>query len=144
MGHQPHHPFGHGRMEYISALIVAFLVMEVGFTFLKDAIAKIREPQELQFHLVSTCILILSVGVKLWLGMFNKKLGTKIDSKVMLATAEDSMGDVLATGFWATRISEITEDDLKNGENELQKITDEFVKKLDEVAAAKTKEIMEI
>lgn len=91
------HPFGHGRMEYISALVVAFLVMEVGFTFLKDAIAKIREPQELQFHLVSTCILILSVGVKLWLGMFNKKLGTKIDSKVMLATAEDSMGDVLAT-----------------------------------------------
>lgn len=91
------HPFGHGRMEYISALIVAFLVMEVGFTFLKDAIAKIREPQELQFHLVSTCILILSVGVKLWLGMFNKKLGTRIDSKVMLATAEDSMGDVLAT-----------------------------------------------
>ncbi len=91
------HPFGHGRMEYIAALIVAFLVMEVGFTFLKDAIGKIREPQEIKFHLISTCILILSVGVKLWLGMFNKKLGTKIDSKVMLATAEDSMGDVLAT-----------------------------------------------
>lgn len=97
------HPFGHGRMEYISALIVSFLVMEVGFTFLKDAIGKIREPQEIKFHLVSTCILILSVGVKLWLGMFNKKLGTKIDSKVMLATAEDSMGDVLATS--ATIIS---------------------------------------
>jgi len=97
------HPFGHGRMEYISALIVAFLVMEVGFTFLKDAIGKIREPQEIKFHLVSTCILILSVGVKLWLGMFNKKLGIKLDSKVMLATAEDSMGDVLATS--ATIIS---------------------------------------
>jgi len=97
------HPFGHGRMEYISALIVAFLVMEVGFTFLKDAIAKIREPQELKFHFISTCILILSVGVKLWLGMFNKKLGTRINSKVMLATAEDSMGDVLATS--ATIIS---------------------------------------
>jgi len=97
------HPFGHGRMEYISALIVAFLVMEVGFTFLKDAIGKIREPQEIKFHLISTCILILSVGVKLWLGMFNKKLGTKLDSKVMLATAEDSMGDVLATS--ATIIS---------------------------------------
>ena len=91
------HPFGHGRMEYVSALIVAFLVMEVGFSFLKDAISKIRHPQDLQFHLISTCILILSVGVKLWLGMFNKKLGTKLDSKVMLATAEDSMGDVLAT-----------------------------------------------
>ncbi len=97
------HPFGHGRMEYISALIVAFLVMEVGFTFLKDAIGKIRDPQEINFHLISVCILILSVGVKLWLGMFNKKLGTKLDSKVMLATAEDSMGDVLATS--ATIIS---------------------------------------
>lgn len=91
------HPFGHGRMEYIAALVVSFLVMEVGFSFMKDAISKIREPQELQFHLLSTCILTLSIGVKLWLGMFNKKLGTKINSKVMLATASDSMGDVIAT-----------------------------------------------
>ena len=91
------HPFGHGRMEYITALVVSFLVMEVGFSFMKDAISKIREPQELQFHLLSTCILTLSIGVKLWLGMFNKKLGTKINSKVMLATASDSMGDVIAT-----------------------------------------------
>ena len=44
------HPFGHGRIEYIAALIVAFLVMEVGFTFFKSAIAKIREPEELHFH----------------------------------------------------------------------------------------------
>ena len=91
------HPFGHGRMEYVSAFVVAFLVMEVGFTFLKDAIGKIRNPEELQFHLISTCILVLSIGVKLWLGMFNKKLGTKIDSKVMIAAATDSMGDVFAT-----------------------------------------------
>ena len=91
------HPFGHGRMEYVSAFVVAFLVMEVGFTFLKDAISKIRQPEELQFQLVATCILVLSIGVKLWLGMFNKKLGTKIDSKVMIAAATDSMGDVFAT-----------------------------------------------
>ena len=91
------HPFGHGRMEYVSAFVVAFLVMEVGFTFLKDAIGKIRNPEELKFQLVSTCILVLSIGVKLWLGMFNKKLGTKIDSKVMIAAATDSMGDVFAT-----------------------------------------------
>ena len=68
------HPFGHGRMEYVSAFVVAFLVMEVGFTFLKDAIGKIRQPEELQFQLVATCILVLSIGVKLWLGIFNKKL----------------------------------------------------------------------
>ncbi len=91
------HPFGHGRIEYIAALIVAFLVMEVGFTFLKDSIAKIQNPEEIRFQLISVLILILSVGVKLWLGMFNKKLGKKIDSKVMMATAADSMGDVITT-----------------------------------------------
>lgn len=91
------HPFGHGRMEYIAALIVAFLVMEVGLTFFKDSISKIREPQELQFHLISICILAFSVFIKLWLGMFNKQLGNRINSKVMLATATDSMGDVITT-----------------------------------------------
>lgn len=91
------HPFGHGRIEYIAALIVAFLVMEVGFTFLKDSVAKIQNPEEINFQIVSVVILILSVGVKLWLGTFNKKLGMKIDSKVMLATAADSMGDVITT-----------------------------------------------
>ncbi len=91
------HPFGHGRMEYISALIVSFIVIEVGLSFFKDAIGRIRNPLELQFHLIPTLILILSIGVKFWLGLFNKKLGTKIDSKVMLATSADSMGDVIAT-----------------------------------------------
>ena len=91
------HPFGHGRMEYISALIVSFIVIEVGLSFFKDAIGRIRNPLELQFHLIPTLILILSIGVKLWLGLFNKKLGTKLNSKVMLATSADSMGDVIAT-----------------------------------------------
>lgn len=91
------HPFGHGRIEYISALIVAFLVMEVGFTFLKDAIGKIREPEVLNFRMVSVMILLLSIGVKLWMGAFNRKLGKRIDSKVMMATAADAMGDVITT-----------------------------------------------
>ncbi|MCI8638119.1 MAG: cation transporter [Coprococcus sp.] len=91
------HPFGHGRMEYIAALIVSFLVIEVGFTFFKDSIGKIRHPQELQFRLASVIILALSVGVKLWLGFFNKKLGRRIDSQVMMATAADSLGDVVTT-----------------------------------------------
>lgn len=91
------HPFGHGRIEYIAALIVAFLVMEVGFSFLKDAVGKIREPEELKFQAVSVVILVLSVGVKLWLGYFNRKLGRRIDSKVMMATAADAMGDVITT-----------------------------------------------
>ena len=91
------HPFGHGRMEYISALVVSFIVIEVGLSFFKDAIGKIQDPMELQFHLIPTLILILSIGVKLWLGLFNKKLGNKIGSKVMLATSADSIGDVIAT-----------------------------------------------
>ena len=92
------HPFGHGRVEYIAALVVAFLVLEVGFTFLKDSLAKIRMPEELNFQLLSVIILLLSIGVKLWLGIFNRKLGRKIDSKVMMAVFTDSMGDVITTG----------------------------------------------
>ena len=91
------HPFGHGRIEYIAALVVSFLVIEVGFTFFKDAVGKIREPEMLRFQLVSVIILVLSVGVKLWMGMFNRRLGKRIDSKVMLATAADAMGDVITT-----------------------------------------------
>lgn len=91
------HPFGHGRIEYVAALIVAFLVIEVGFTFFKDSISKIRHPEKLRFQMVSIVILGMSILVKLWLGMFNKKLGKKIDSQVMMATAADSLGDVIAT-----------------------------------------------
>lgn len=92
------HPFGHGRIEYIAALVVSFLVLEVGFTFLKDSIGKIRTPEELNFQTVSVVILILSIAVKLWLGLFNRKLGEKINSKVMMAVFTDSMGDVITTG----------------------------------------------
>ena len=91
------HPFGHGRIEYIAALVVSFLVLEVGFTFFKDAVGKIREPEAMRFQLVSVIILTLSVGVKLWLAFFNRKLGKRIDSKVMLATATDAIGDVITT-----------------------------------------------
>ena len=92
------HPFGHGRIEYIAALVVSFLVLEVGFTFLKDSVGKIRTPEELNFQTASVVILILSIAVKLWLGLFNRKLGEKINSKVMMAVFTDSMGDVITTG----------------------------------------------
>ncbi len=97
------HPFGHGRMEYVTALVVAFLVIDIGLSFLKDSIGKIRNPEEIQFHVISVIVLLLSIAVKLWLGFFNKKLGTKINSQVMMASAADAMGDVLATS--ATIIS---------------------------------------
>lgn len=91
------HPFGHGRIEYIAALIVSFLVMEVGFSFFKTSIDKIQHPQEIAFSLVSVGILAASVCVKLWLGLFNRRLGEKINSSVMKATAADAFGDVLTT-----------------------------------------------
>lgn len=91
------HPFGHGRIEYIAALIVSFLVLQVGFTFFKDSIGKIRQPEMIRFQIISVAILVLSVGVKLWMAAFNRKLGKRINSKVMLATATDAMGDVITT-----------------------------------------------
>ncbi|RGY98265.1 cation diffusion facilitator family transporter [Clostridium sp. AM58-1XD] len=97
------HPFGHGRIEYISAFIVAFLVIQVGFSLFKTSIGKIREPEPMSFHLITVVILILSIGVKLWMGLFNSRLGRRIDSKVMMATAADSLGDVTTTS--ATIIS---------------------------------------
>lgn len=91
------HPFGHGRIEYIAALAVAFLVIQVGFSLFKTSIGKIRNPVELSFQAVPLLILVMSVFVKLWMGLFNRKLGRRINSKVMLATSADSLGDVVTT-----------------------------------------------
>lgn len=59
------HPFGHGRIEYIAALVVSFLVIEVGFTFFKESVGKIREPEHIKFQAVSVGVLIVSVAVAL-------------------------------------------------------------------------------
>lgn len=91
------HPFGHGRIEYIAAFVVAFLVIQVGFSLMKNAVGKIFHPEDLAFSAVSVAILAFSVCVKLWMAVFNRKLGKRIHSQVMLATAADSLGDVVAT-----------------------------------------------
>lgn len=91
------HPFGHGRMEYITAFTVAFLVIQVGFSLLKTSIGNILHPEELSFSMVSVMILLLSICVKLWLALFNRRLGKRINSAVMMATSADSLGDVCAT-----------------------------------------------
>lgn len=91
------HPFGHGRIEYISAFIVAFIVIQVGFSLLKTSLGKILHPEELTFGIISVGILMLSVGVKLWMAFFNRNLGRRVQSSVMEATAADSLGDVAAT-----------------------------------------------
>lgn len=97
------HPFGHGRIEYIAALIVSFLVIEVGLSSLKNSFDKLLHPEPVNLEWIPFGILLLSVGVKLWMAAFNRKLGKRIDSKVMLATAADSSGDVIVTS--ATLVS---------------------------------------
>lgn len=91
------HPFGHGRIEYIAAFIVAFIVIQVGFSLFKTSLGKILHPEELTFSLVSVFILLLSIGVKLWMAVFNRTLGKRINSTVLMATSADSLGDVAAT-----------------------------------------------
>lgn len=91
------HPFGHGRAEYIASFIVAFLIVQVGFSVMKNSISKIISPQPVLFSGLTLIILSGSVLVKAWLGFFNRRLGKLIDSNVMKATAADSFGDVLIT-----------------------------------------------
>lgn len=99
------HPFGHGRFEYIAALAVAFLVLQVGFSLFQSAFQKIIHPEDVIFNPTLVAILCLSVFVKFWMMLFNRKLGNRINSTVMKATSADSMGDVLVTS--ATIISSV-------------------------------------
>lgn len=91
------HPFGHGRFEYLSAFVVAFLVLQVGFSCFKNSVSKIIEPKPTEFNIIMVGILSISVLLKLWLGVFNRKLGNRIRSSVMKATAADAFGDILIT-----------------------------------------------
>ncbi len=91
------HPFGHGRFEYITALAVAFLILQVGFSCLRSAFVKVLHPETVEFRWLLTGILCLSVLLKVWLSGFNKKLGNRINSSVLKATSADAFGDVLIT-----------------------------------------------
>lgn len=99
------HPFGHGRFEYLSALAVAFLILQVGFTLFKSAIDKVLHPEAIEFNLVLIIFLCVSVLLKIWLMLFNRKLGKRINSTVMIATSADARNDVIVTS--ATIISAI-------------------------------------
>lgn len=99
------HPFGHGRFEYIAALAVAFLVLQVGFSLFQTSLGKVLHPEALTFNPILVGILCLSVFVKVWMMFFNRKLGNRINSTVMKATSADSMGDVMVTS--ATIISTV-------------------------------------
>ncbi len=91
------HPFGHGRIEYISALIVSFMIFLVGFELFKGSLEKIFNPTLVEASLVPILILCLSVLVKVWMFVYNRYIGKLINSNVILATAQDSLNDSFAT-----------------------------------------------
>ena len=91
------HPFGHGRMEYISGLIVAGAILLVGVELVKSSVEKILRPEEIAFSWASVGILCVAILVKLWMFHFNRTLGRRIGSAAMGATAADSLSDAAAT-----------------------------------------------
>lgn len=92
------HPFGHGRIEYMSAFIVAILILLVGFELMKTSCSALIDGTPMPtYSLVSIIVLAVSVVFKLWLFLFNSKLGKKIESETLLATAQDSLNDSIAT-----------------------------------------------
>lgn len=92
------HPYGHGRVEYISALAVSFVVLLMGIELFRSSVDKIINPVPVKFNWVSLIILIVSILAKLWLGLFNRTLGKRINSSPMMAVMKDSFSDCLATG----------------------------------------------
>ena len=93
-----HHPYGHARYEYLSGLGVAALIMVIGFELAKSSLEKIIRPGAVEFSPVVAAVLVGSILVKLWLCLFNRRLGKYIGSGTLLATAADSRNDVIATG----------------------------------------------
>ena len=92
------HPFGHGRIEYLSGLFVAVAILFMGYELLKSSIDKILHPEVLEFKAVSVVILIAAILVKFWMAHFNFKLVKRISSEEMKATATDSLSDCISTG----------------------------------------------
>lgn len=91
------HPFGYGRSEYIAGFAVSFLILTVGLEFLKSSFSRVFHPTPVRFSPVLMGILLLSILVKLWMGLFNRRVGKAIQSAVLLAAMQDSINDVITT-----------------------------------------------
>ena len=94
----PHHPFGHGRFEYIASLIISIIIVLMGFELGKSSFEKIVAPQAVEYSAVTFAVLGVSVLVKLYMFFYNNSVGKKIDSATMRATAMDSISDAVSTG----------------------------------------------
>lgn len=91
------HPFGHGRVEYVSALTLAFIILIMGIELIKSSIERFTSTETVIFNLPAVIVLVLSVFAKLWLALFNRKIGKIIDSVAVNAVVTDSLGDIAAT-----------------------------------------------
>lgn len=91
------HPFGHGRFEYLSGLAVSVLILLMGFELAQSSVNKILHPAPVDFSWLVVAILCVSIAVKLYMAFYNRRLGKKLDSPAMLATAADSLSDSVAT-----------------------------------------------
>lgn len=94
----PQHPFGHGRLEYISGLCVSFLIILMGVELGKASIEKIIEPAQVKFSLLTAAILAASILVKLYMALYNSRIGKRLNAVTMKAMAKDSLSDAVATG----------------------------------------------
>ncbi len=97
------HPFGHARIEYIASMAVGVIVLFIGFDSLKESFFKILTPEPMSKSLIVLAVLLASIFAKLWLGIFYKSVGKKINSEILKAASADSFSDVLSTG--ATLVS---------------------------------------
>ena len=91
------HPFGHARIEYVASMIVSMSILIIAYQLLSDSVDKIINPVATEFRWVTVGVLAASILVKLWLGLFNRRIGKKIDSEVLRATMTDSLSDAGAT-----------------------------------------------
>ncbi|MBE6971802.1 MAG: cation transporter [Ruminococcaceae bacterium] len=93
----PEHPFGHGRMEYISGLVVSALILLMGVELAKSSWTKIRQPEPVEFSMIAVAILLCSILVKVYMFVYNRSIGKKIHSAAMVATGIDSLSDTIST-----------------------------------------------
>lgn len=95
----PERPFGHGRIEYITGLIISAMILIVGVSTLRDSVDAIANPEDVQFSVLSVAVLLVSIAVKFYMAMYGRRIGGRIESSALKATASDNMTDTISTGL---------------------------------------------
>lgn len=91
------HPYGHARLEYVISLVISIVILFIGFELFSSSIEKIVKPEPQEYSMIMVGVLVASIVLKIWLGLFNRRLGKKIDSLTLKATAMDSINDSIVT-----------------------------------------------